>query len=89
MADAKKKEAALMSSFVSVYEKNSFICIGYIYSEKFQRVFAYGHCINDSDQYHPTSFRRNFSVKSTSGSSRVKDIKRVPNFLVIFVSICI
>ena len=83
------QEAALKSSFVSVYEKDSFVCIGYIYSEKFQRVFAYGKCITKINVNNKKDFYSDFSVKSTSESSGVKDVQRTQNFLAIFVSIYI
>ena len=89
MADPNEKEAALKSSFVAVYKKGSFVCIGYIYSEKFQRVFAYGQCITRINVNNKKDFYSDILVRSTSGSSFVKDVKHTSYFIVIFVSIYI
>ena len=88
MTEVEAKEAALKSSFVAVYRRNSFSCIGYIYSVDPQRVFAYRFCIPLSKLLSDKKKTlKGIRVKSTSDESGVKDVLSTQNFLAIFVSI--
>ena len=85
----KEKEAALKSSFVAVYKKDSFVCIGYIYKKDFKRVFTLKSCMPEIKLSQKPDYYKDISVKSISSWSEVQTTAATDNFMVIFVSIYI
>ena len=82
----KKKEAAQKCSFVTVDVKGSFACLGYIYSNDPQRVFASRLCVSVADS-EDKKYRESIFVRATSDNSGVECVLGTKNFVVLFVSI--
>ena len=87
MTDVEKNDDVLKSSFVSVHINGAFACIGYIYSDDFQRVFSYCTSFPLTELLKEKNYREKIFVKSKSDGSGVEDVLSSEGYWAIFVSI--